>query len=534
MREYIVIVKEGEDLSALDTEMAASSGSGCVPNRAVECTDACEHDTRMTHWNLTDEEAETLKNDERIYDVEIPYKDNPDVEYSIDAVKTNQWFSKSTSTSALYVNWGLHRCSSATDPFNDGTNLGAVLSIKNYHYAVDGTGVDIVIMDSGVKNDHPEFQDAAGNSRVKEIDWYAESGGNMSGTLGASFYTEQGNHGTFCAGISAGKTYGWAKNADIYSIKIFDTDAVSDSTGMDLIRHWHNNKGTGRPTIVNMSYGYGYVTDGAHGAQASDTGSHWNTVTNQFDSWTYGDSGYNSKNDVDYKTDFRADGRPSNRNATADAKLDQLIAAGVHVVISAGNGTDAQFNDTAVANNNYFDYFNRPGFNGNANVYYHKCGSPRTTNNGNDIVVGSIGTISSVYYSGGLEQLSDFTARGPAVDIYAPGHNIISTCAVTEASYNQVDYPADTNFLIGRANGTSFAAPQVTGLGAVYLQVHPTSRPAQLKTAILGDAKTDLLKDNLSTFNSSLDKYRDTNGLWWSWNRYMYNKFHGDMVAKWS
>ena len=129
MREYIVIVKEGEDLSALDTEMAASSGSGCVPNRAVECTDACEHDTRMTHWNLTDEEAETLKNDERIYDVEIPYKDNPDVEYTIDAVKTNQWFSKSTSTSALYVNWGLHRCSSATDPFNDGTNLGALLSI---------------------------------------------------------------------------------------------------------------------------------------------------------------------------------------------------------------------------------------------------------------------------------------------------------------------------------------------------------------------------------------------------------------------
>ena len=133
-KEYVVIAKEGVDLSALDAELAASSGSGCVPNRAVECTDACEHDTRMTHWNLTDEEAETLKNDERIYDVEIPYKDNPDVEYTIDAVKTNQWFSKSTSTSALYVNWGLHRCSSATDPFNDGTNLGAVLSIKNYHY----------------------------------------------------------------------------------------------------------------------------------------------------------------------------------------------------------------------------------------------------------------------------------------------------------------------------------------------------------------------------------------------------------------
>ena len=35
MREYIVIVKEGEDLSALDAEMASSSGSGW--SSAADC-----------------------------------------------------------------------------------------------------------------------------------------------------------------------------------------------------------------------------------------------------------------------------------------------------------------------------------------------------------------------------------------------------------------------------------------------------------------------------------------------------------------
>ena len=65
MKEYIVVVKPGEDLTTLDSEMSANTGSGVVPNRAVECCDACPQDTRMTHWKLTDEEAKTLEGDAR-------------------------------------------------------------------------------------------------------------------------------------------------------------------------------------------------------------------------------------------------------------------------------------------------------------------------------------------------------------------------------------------------------------------------------------------------------------------------------------
>ena len=32
MKEYIVVVKPGEDLTTLDSEMSANTGSGAVPN----------------------------------------------------------------------------------------------------------------------------------------------------------------------------------------------------------------------------------------------------------------------------------------------------------------------------------------------------------------------------------------------------------------------------------------------------------------------------------------------------------------------
>ena len=417
------------------------------------------------------------------------------------------------------------RCSSATDPYGAAT----LSKTGNYHYALDGTGVDIVIMDSGVKNDHPEFQDAAGNSRVKEIDWYAASGGNMSGTMPTNFYTQQDNHGTFCAGISAGKTYGWAKNADIYVMKNFDTDALPTETGLDLIRHWHNNKGTGRPTVVNMSFGFIYSAFG--GAQSGDTGNHWNTVTNQFDSWTYGDSGYENATNIKFKVDIRSSGNLSKKVSSVDAKIDQMIAAGIHIVVAGGNGDDCQFEYTANTNNNYYDYVVRSGFNGGANVYYHQSSSPMTTNNGSDIRVGNINNSN---YDSGREILVSSSARGPAIDIHAPGTEIVSTTAGQGASYNQVNYPSNSSYKIGRSTGTSFSAPQVTGLSALYLQLHPTYTPAQLKTAILGDAKLDLIHDELSTFNGASSKYLTLYGLWGSPNRYMFNKFHGDMVAKWS
>ena len=71
-KEYVVIVKADVDLEAFDAEVAADTGSGQIPNRAVTVANPRIGSKRMTHWMLTDEEAETLEQDERVVAVEIP------------------------------------------------------------------------------------------------------------------------------------------------------------------------------------------------------------------------------------------------------------------------------------------------------------------------------------------------------------------------------------------------------------------------------------------------------------------------------
>ena len=44
-------------------------------------------------------------------------------------------------------------------------------SSNEFAYTLDGTGVDVVIQDTGVQL--PEYDDADGNTRLQQIDWYA-------------------------------------------------------------------------------------------------------------------------------------------------------------------------------------------------------------------------------------------------------------------------------------------------------------------------------------------------------------------------
>lgn len=252
-KEYIVCLNRDVNYDQFWYEMEhATVNVPNIPDRSVEIFNNRDVSLRQCHYLLTDQEAATLRKDPRVYSVEVPHKFQPFAH----GVQTGN-FTKTTSDSGAYINWGLRRCISDTNPYGTGT---AVLG--DYTFALDGTGVDVVIQDSGLQVDHPEFQDADGLSRVQLIDWYAASG--VTGTFNsAAHYQDTDGHGTHVAGIVAGKNYGWAKNAKVYSVKVSGLDGgegggLSDPDCFDVIIGWHNNKavdpitGVKRPTIVNM------------------------------------------------------------------------------------------------------------------------------------------------------------------------------------------------------------------------------------------------------------------------------------------
>lgn len=152
-------------------------------------------------------------------------------------------------------NWGLLRTNAignSEDPIP-----------SEYNYVLDGSGVDVVIIDTGIYVNHPEFEDADGNSRIIQHNWYEAAGRpEDASNQHPRFYTDQSGHGTHVAGTVAGKTFGWAKNAKIYSMKIMGAYSIPWQEAFNLIAQWHLNKpietetGVRRPTIVNCSWSW--------------------------------------------------------------------------------------------------------------------------------------------------------------------------------------------------------------------------------------------------------------------------------------
>ena len=500
MKQYNVILKKDVDYDSFwnDIESDTDGGKLYIPNRAVEFTNERPASLRQCWYLLTDEDAELLRQDDRVLGVEIPPEHRDDI-VMIPSITQTGNFTKTSSDSGAFLNWGLIRSSNATNVYGTGTTTAL-----NYEYTLDGTGVDVVIQDSGLQVDHPEFQDGSGNTRVQQIDWGTYSGGAF--VQNANHYRDFDGHGTHVAGTATGKTYGWAKEARVYSQKLSGLEGSGDSgTGIsisyafDTIKAWHASKAGARPTVVNMSWGYGsYYNTVTSLTYRGTTYSDGSTTGNA--SYRFSNYGLNSSSGSPYATYIA-----NVRIASVDTDIEEMIDAGVVVCIAAGN------RGTKIDVFGGLDYNNYVTTNSGIK-YYHRGSSPYSDR---ALMVGSI---DSTVYDVNNDQKATYSETGPGVSIWAPGTNIMSACSNTNAFGGQ-SYYLNASFKQVNISGTSMATPQVAGIAALALQLNPTYTPTQVKSSLVENAS-----DDIYTTGNTTD-YSNTRSLLGSGIKMLYSNF---------
>jgi hypothetical protein len=500
MTPHIVALHDDVDHTHFWTQMeTGTAGLPYIPDRRVEIDNEQKYIDRLCNYVLTEEEAEQLRNDPRVMEVVDPSNQ----EIAQYAVQKNVAYPRNTTVAGANANWALKRCTAPVNPYGTGsTDPG-----DGYPYTLDGTGVDIVIVDSGVEANHPEWQDARGNSRLQQVDWYAVSG--VSGTQNANHYRDYNGHGTNVTSLAAGKTFGWAKNAKIYSLKLAGLEGTGDSgTGIPISDMWniligfHQNKtpdprtGQRRPTICNHSWGYVDYFSSCTGGNYRGT------------PWT----GSSVRTDLGMVWGSRF----GIRYSSTDLSVEALLNAGIHVCIAAGNYYMKADVPGGVDYNNYWTGVST--FGGSGDHYYHQGGSPWSDN---ALIVGAVSTAVS---DATHEYPASFSTKGPGVTVWAPGYYQLGACSTTEGlslvGYPTASYFADGNYKQISVAGTSQASPNVCGVGALFLQVNPLMTPAQLRQMIINKSQPGMYSSGqTNTYTTSFD-------VQGGYDRYLYNPFN--------
>jgi len=216
--QYIVVLKE--DLVSFGNDR---SGRPDIASVAVDMAAAYGLDVQMSYTHAlpgfvvraTPKQLEKLLGDGRIAFVE------EDGYVSIDAVQSG-------------ATWGLDRVDQRNLPLSG-----------SYEYTTTASNVNTYIIDTGVLSTHTEFTGRMGSG------YTAISDGR--GT------TDCNGHGTHVAGTVAGNTFGLAKGARVFPVRVLGCNGSGTNSGVIAGMDWVAANHI-KPAVANMSLGGGAST----------------------------------------------------------------------------------------------------------------------------------------------------------------------------------------------------------------------------------------------------------------------------------
>ena len=407
--------------------------------------------------------------------------------------------------SATGVTFELYRFDRQRDVFGLGADNETSDDIGFYGH---GKHVDLVICDGGVSWDCGEWwssqaangdhiipymsgniepQAATDSTRFVDYQWFNDLNGFVSAIDDDSQTLPTGQitrydvatnpdyHGNHVAGTAGGRYYGWAKAANIYELQTTGTmqsgQVLPSLLIFDYLRAFHRYKdvnpetGFRNPTVTNHSYGLGL--------DLRETFPNGFALSN-INSVTYRGTTYNASNpgpsgwtlegiETDFgigktKTLLPAD------YAAMRADVEDAIEDGIIIIGAAGNNNchmvpEIDPNTQAT----HVDWNNTVTFNiGGTNLTPHEYNRGSSPSNAKGVVC--VGALSAVEDF----RRADFTNYGPRVDVFAAGHQILSSWngqvpGVVDSKYTNTPAVGDRFYT---SNGTSMASPQVAGIAA--------------------------------------------------------------------